>query len=157
MTEIIDVFGLNGKLLVIQIFNFGVLLLILWYFLYTPVMRMLTERQKVIEKGVKDAEAAAQEREEITKEKESIITAATVDASSIVERAKKRGEEKGEEVLQEAKKKGNRILEEAAMKAAEEKNKALAESKGEIAQMTVLGVEKLLRNQGMRSTGDASN
>ena len=147
MSEIIDVFGLNGKLLVIQIFNFGVLLLILWYFLYTPVMRMLTERQQVIEKGVKDAEAVALEREQTAKEKESIITAATVDASTIVERAKKRGEEKGEEVLQEAKKKGNRILAEAAMKATEEKNKALAESKGEIARMTILGVEKILNEK----------
>lgn len=148
MQEIIDVFGLNGKLLVIQIFNFGVLLLILWYFLYTPVIRMLTERQKVIEKGVKDAETAALEREKIAKEKESIITAATVDASTIVEKAKKRGEEKGAEALQEAKKKGDRLLAEAAMKAAEEKNKALAESKEEIAHMTILGVEKILRNQG---------
>ena len=147
MNEIIDVFGINGKLLVIQIFNFGVLLLILWYFLYTPVMRMLTERQKVIEKGVKDAEAAALEREKTAKEKESIITTATVDASTIVEKAKKRGEEKGEEALQEAKKKGDRLLEEAAMKAAEEKNKALAESKGEIARMTILGVEKLLKEK----------
>ena len=58
MSEIIGVFGINGKLLVIQVFNFGILVLILWHFLYKPVVAMLEKREKVIAGGVRDAETA---------------------------------------------------------------------------------------------------
>jgi len=58
MEEIAKVFGLDWKLLIIQAVNFGVLLLVLWYFLYKPVLKMLDERRGKIQKGVEDAENA---------------------------------------------------------------------------------------------------
>ena len=79
------------------------------------------------------------------KEKESIILAATKDADIIVERSKQRGVEKESEILKEAQLKSDRILEEASMKAREEKQKALTESKEEIARMTIMGMEKILK------------
>ena len=60
MEAIIEVFGLDTKLLFIQAVNFALLLIILWWFLYRPLARIVGERQQVIEKGVKDAEKIIQ-------------------------------------------------------------------------------------------------
>ena len=144
MSEIIGVFGVNWKLLLIQAVNFGTMLVVLWYFLYKPVVGMLEKRREVIAKGVVDAEAAEQERVRTEEERGAILTAASVEAGTLVERAKQRGEEKERDILLEAQKKSERILEDTAMKAEEEKRKTLLESKEEIARMAILGAKRLL-------------
>lgn len=144
MQEIIGVFGINWKLLLIQAINFGIVLLVLWHFLYKPVVGMLEKRREVIAKGVADAEAAGRERAETKEERGAMLTAASVEAGTLVERAKQRGEEKERGILLEAQRKSERILEDAAMKAEEKKRRTLLESKEEIARMAVLGAKRLL-------------
>jgi hypothetical protein len=58
MSELFATFGINGKLLVVQLVNFGILLAALTYLLYKPLMTLMEERAQFIGKGVKDAEAA---------------------------------------------------------------------------------------------------
>jgi len=144
MSEIIGVFGINSKLLLIQAVNFGILVLVLWHFLYKPVVAMLAKRREIVAKGVADAEAAQREREEVREEREQIMIAASAEANTFVERGKRRGEEKEREILLEAEKKSERLMKEATMKAEEEKRKALLESKEEIARMAILGAKRLI-------------
>ena len=147
MSEIIGVFGINWKLLLVQAVNFGILLLVLWHFLYKPVIRMLAERREVVAKGVIDAEHAAAERARAEEERTAVLTAATKDADTLIARAKERGEAKEQEILLEAQKKSDRLLAEAALKAEEEKRRALVESKEEIARMAILGAKRLLEKK----------
>lgn len=147
MGEIIETFGIDVRLLLVQAFNFGLLLLILWYFLYRPVIVMLEQRKEKIEKGVSDSEEAAEKLSEINEEKDSIINLATVEAGGIVEKSRVRGKEKEEELLKEANEKRDRILKDAELKAEEAKNRALEESKTEIARMAILGAEKVLQEK----------
>jgi len=53
----IGAFGLNGKIFVAQLVNFGLVLLVLWRFAYRPIVNMLEARSEKIEKSVKEAEA----------------------------------------------------------------------------------------------------
>ena len=105
MQEILDIFGINTRLLLVQVFNFGLLLLLLWYFLYQPLMSILAKRQRIIEEGVQDAHAAKEEREQINNEREDIIVDATHEASVIMDRAKERAEEKELRLIPESEKK----------------------------------------------------
>jgi F0F1-type ATP synthase membrane subunit b/b' len=59
MGDLFAAFGINWKLLVIQAVNFGVLLLALWYFLYTPVLTMIDERKKIASKVISIKEEAS--------------------------------------------------------------------------------------------------
>jgi F0F1-type ATP synthase membrane subunit b/b' len=56
MEEIIHAFGIDQRLIIIQIVNFAILAGALGYFLYTPVLRLLREREEKIAQGLKDAE-----------------------------------------------------------------------------------------------------
>ena len=58
MEEIIHAFGIDWRLIVIQMFNFAVLAGALWYFLYTPVLTILSDREAKLKKGVEDVPQA---------------------------------------------------------------------------------------------------
>ena len=144
MEDLIQSFGINGKLIIMQIINFGLLLLLLWHFLYKPVLAMVAKRQKTIEKGIKDAEDAKKKLESADDEKTSIIAEANKDAEEIISKAKKRGEEKGNEALTDAQSKADAVAKNAALKAEEARAKVLRDTEAEIAQTAILAAEKLM-------------
>jgi|TARA_Y100000310_G_scaffold345555_1_gene466479 F-type H+-transporting ATPase subunit b len=145
MEEIFSVFGVDWRLLVIQTINFGVLLAVLWYFLYRPVVRLLEERRKKIEQGVKDSEEAALERASVQDERIKTITKATQEAEQIVSGAREHGKEQGSELIKNAEQKSDQILNDARARGEEERKQALSKSEEEIARMAVLSAEKILR------------
>lgn len=147
MQEIIHAFGIDWRLIVIQIFNFAILLAALWYFLYTPILNMLAERQRKIEQGVKDAENAAKALSDADKTKAEVLTGAQSEASQIVSRAKGHAEEKGAIILSEAETKAERLLREAQARGEEIKQQAQKESEADIAKLAILAAEKVLRER----------
>lgn len=145
MSELFAAFGINGKLLLIQAFNFGVLLLALWYFLYRPVLKLIDDRRAKIAEGVRTAEAAAKRLQEAKKEGEGMIASASREAEGLVALARTRADEKGSEMLKAAETRAGGILKEAEARAQESKHQALLESEREIARAAMLAAEKILR------------
>ncbi|MFZ2252933.1 MAG: F0F1 ATP synthase subunit B [Minisyncoccia bacterium] len=147
MQEIINAFGIDWRLIVIQVFNFAVLAGILWYFLYTPVLKLLADREQKIKKGIEDAEAAAASLSLADAEKQTILTHAHGEATAIVARASEHAEEKGSGIVTEAMQKAERIAVDAHAKAEEIKAQAHRESEAEIAQVAILAAEKILNQK----------
>lgn len=147
MQEIIDAFGIDWRLIVIQVFNFALLLALLWYFLYKPVLNLLDQRQKKIAQGVRDAEASAQQLAQAEDEKGAILKKAHEEAEAVVLRAREHAEQKGSELLAAAQEKSARTLKDAEMKAKEAAERARKESEGEIARVAILAAEKVLRER----------
>lgn len=147
MSEIVSVFGINSKLLLIQAVNFGVLLVVLWYFLYRPVMDMIEKRQETIAKGVRDAERAGEELKLVEKEKSGLIHEARLQSEGIVKEAKARGLEEERSLARRASLKSKAILDEATRESFALKERVLAGSREEIAKLAILGAEKVLKNK----------
>lgn len=147
MEGILHTFGIDGRLIVIQIFNFALLGAALWYFLYTPVLTMLSEREKKIKKGVEDAENAAQALASAENEKSSILTEANKEAESVATRATLHAKEKAALIAAEADAKAARTIADAQQKGEDLKAQARKESEDEIAKVAVLAAEKVLRQQ----------
>jgi len=150
MEEIANVFGLNWKLLIIQAVNFGVLLLVLWYFLYKPVLKMLDERREKIEKGVEDAETAGTRLEEIEGERDGVLKEATNSASEILATSKARADEQASSITENANSRAESILESANQRAEEMKEQAMQESREEIGKAAILAAEKVLRGNSSK-------
>lgn len=147
MAEILTAFGVDWRLLVIQIFNFTLLLALLWYFLYQPVLRVLSERQEKIKKGVEDADRATQRLADADEEKKGILEKANEEASNVVTRSKEHAQEQTAKMVGDAEVRGERILEDAARRAEEIKQMAQKESEAEVAKAAVLAAEKILRKE----------
>jgi F-type H+-transporting ATPase subunit b len=145
MEKIIDVFGIDWRLLAIQAVNFGIVLFVLQVFLYKPIMKMLDDRKAKIAKGVKDAEEAGVKLANAEADAKKIVGAAEREARDTELLAKKAAEEKAAEIMHEAEAKRARELEEAKREAAEAKARAIAESQEEIGRLAILAAEKILK------------
>lgn len=147
MDQIISAFGIDGKLIIIQLINFGILMVALGYFLYKPMLRLLDERAEKIAQGLKDAEAAAAAKAEASTEKQTILTAAHQEAGEVAKRAKAAADATAAEIVSGAQDKAAAVLTDAEAKREQIKAAALKESEKEIASLAVLAAEKVLREQ----------
>ncbi len=147
MHEILNAFGINQGLIIAQIFNFVVLAGALWYFLYTPVLKLISDREEKIKKGVEDALAAKEARELSETERISILKDAHLEASHIVNRALVHAEEKQRSLLDQAQEKITKERSQLALEAEQLKEKALKESESEIAMLAILTAEQILKKE----------
>ncbi len=147
MADLLQSFGIDWRLLIIQAVNFGVLLVALTYFLYKPVLNILDERRKKIEQGVRDASEAKHELENAELKASEIVGEASGKAEEIVLSAKELAELKGQEILSEAQARSERIEADAKARAQEAAKRALDNSNEEIARIAILATERLLKKK----------
>ena len=65
--ELLFQLGINWKLLLSQMFNFAVLFLVLTFFVYKPVIKIIKTRTEKIEEGLQKAEEANTRLKEVDK------------------------------------------------------------------------------------------
>ncbi len=150
MSAVFAAFGIDWRLLLIDSINFGLLLLALWYFLYTPLLRVLEERRQKVAGGVRDAEAAEIKLREIEAAKHGILAGAGAEADELLKKARLAGQEKERSLVAAAEAAAARVTADAQKQAAELKAQALEESKQEVAKLVVLGMEKVMVNSGAK-------
>jgi len=148
MSAVFAAFGIDWRLLLIDSINFGVLLFALWYFLYAPLTKMLETRRQKVAEGVHDAEQAGIKLREIEEAKSGILADAGQEADELLRKARLAAAEKERALVIAAEAAAARTAGEAAAQAAELKAQAIEESKQEVAKLVVLGMEKMLRQDG---------
>ena len=143
----IGALGINLKLFIAQLINFGVILLVLWKWVFTPVAKKLTERTEKIEKALRDADDTTREKQEFTVWKNQEIAKPRQEASVIITQAQNDSGKVKDEMLLSAKQEQEKVIQQAKKEIDAEKQKALLEVKSEIADMVVLAAEKILRHK----------
>jgi len=147
MEQLINAFGIDVKLIIIQVVNFVVLMSALTYFLYKPVLKILADREEKIVQGIKDAEAAAVAKASAESEKQGILSNAHREAEEVAKNAKTFADEKSESIVAEARTKAELVIKEAELKSNELKLQAKKESEAEIAKLAILAAEKILKEK----------
>jgi F-type H+-transporting ATPase subunit b len=147
MEQLIQAFGIDVRLIIIQVINFGILMAILTYFLYRPVLNMLRDREAKIAKGMEDAKAAEKARVEADEEKKGIIAAANTEAEAMAVRAKEHATHKADEIVSDAHKKAEQVVKDATLRGEEVIATARKESEAEIAKLAILAAEKVLKER----------
>ncbi len=147
MEQILAVFGIDWKLLLVQGVNFLLLLAALRYFLYRPILDIIGRRQSMAEKAVKDSEEASRVLSVAGEEARQIEKNAREKGRELSLSLEKAAREKEEKILKETLIRQEKLLEEASEEAVQLKEKALRESKQEIAELAVLSAAKILKEQ----------
>lgn len=147
--------GVDWRLLVAQLVNFGLVLFVMWKWVYRPLLKVMDERTQRIEQGLKDAETAAAERQGATVHKEQVITEARLKARDIIEEAERTAKASHEEQI-----KKTRLEVESIVKRGKEQLKAeqaamLAAARTELADLVVAASGKVLSTK-MNSAEDAA-
>lgn len=147
MQEIVATFGINGKLLLIQMVNFGILLFLLHRFLYRPVIRIMNERQAKIEKGLEDAKRATAALLDASAKKEEMLLKTKQESKEILDNALQAAGKIKDTIQKEAEEKAKAIVASAIAQSEEEKKKMMADVKEEVLALAVEITEKILGEQ----------
>ena len=138
MEQIVSIFGINWKLLLIQGLNFGLLLAVLYKFLYKPVLSMVDTRRAKIEKAETELGQAEAEKARILRE-------ATTKGDELIGAAKKHAETAEISIMKDAHRKAVHLLNEAERRVNREHDEMMEKAEREVARMAILSAEKILR------------
>lgn len=110
MEQLISTFHIDIPLVVAQVLNFAVVFLVLYFFAIKPLLKVMSERSKTIEDGLKNAELSEEKIIEAQKESEAIILSAKKDASGIIGEAHDTAKKEWQVVLAAAQKEKEAIV-----------------------------------------------
>lgn len=139
-----EALGINLGYLIVQAFNFLIILVILRAWVYRPVIDMLEQRRERIAKGLEDAEMAEKARGNAEKEAEEILSQAQQEANQRLREATERAEKTAREIRAEAERQAAEIREAAEQDAEAEKRDSLRELRGDVASLAIAAAQKVI-------------
>lgn len=139
--------GIDGKLLLAQVVNFFILFFVLKKFAYRPMLAMMDERSKKIEKGLKDADRAEKRLKEIEEKEKEVLASARDEAKKLLAEASEAGKERDAAKIVETEARVKKLLADADMKLADDRARMIEQAKRELSETVVLAVEKILKEK----------
>lgn len=86
--EIIQTLGIDVTLLLAQMLNFGILVAVLAFLVYKPLLKLIDERRESIRKSMEDADKISRQREEMDQARRAEMTKIEKEAAKLLEQAK---------------------------------------------------------------------
>ena len=146
-TKIMHDFGISLPGILAQILNVGIVVFILWKFAFKPVLATLDERQQKIASGLQYAEEMKAKLEAAQQESAASAKRAQLEATRIIDEARKSAKEFLDKQSQETAARANDILAKAQQAIELEKKKMLAEARTEIARLVVVTTQRVLAKE----------
>lgn len=144
ITKITQDFGISVPFILAQILSFSIVAFILWKFAFKPVLATLDERQQKIASGLKYAEEMQAKLAATQQETAALIKKANVEASRIVDDARKTAKDFLDKQTHEATARAGDLLAKAQQAIELEHRKMLADARIEIARLVVTTTERVL-------------
>ena len=136
--------GINVWTLAAQIVNFLILLLLLYFFAYKPVLKMLDERSRKIKESMEEVQKVKEQSAQTEEEFKKKIEAAGKEGQEMIARAMRTGEEARQRAQAEAKQEAQSLVEKARAEIQLERNETIGELRQEFADLTVVAAEKVI-------------
>jgi F-type H+-transporting ATPase subunit b len=133
------------KSLIIQGINFLVLLVVLNYLLYKPLVGAMRERTAAIQKSLEEAQAARAEAARQQEENAVRLRTAYQEAAAIREQALKEAGEEQRKLVEAAQAEARRLVDTARAQTEADIRRAREELRREVAGLAVAVAEKLVR------------
>jgi len=137
-------FGVDGPHLIVQLVNFSILAFILYRFAIKPALGQMEERNRLIEKGLADAQAATARLAEAQKASEAKLNAASDEAAKILADARNSAKAAVEAAKAEASAAQAEVVAKAKAAIEADRVKMLAEVRGEVSRLVVETAAKVL-------------
>ncbi|PIR04865.1 MAG: ATP synthase F0 subunit B [Candidatus Liptonbacteria bacterium CG11_big_fil_rev_8_21_14_0_20_35_14] len=142
--NLIDALGLDIKILIAQFVNFGILLFVLGWFFYKPILKFLDERSEKIKSGVLKFEEAERKLITIEAKEKKILAQASKEASNIIQEAYLKLDKQKEGIIEETRQAVLKIKEEGKNELENQKKKIIREIKEEAGDLVVVATKKVL-------------
>ncbi|HLF00440.1 MAG TPA: F0F1 ATP synthase subunit B [Anaerolineales bacterium] len=136
--------GLNLGFLLVQLFNFLILVIVLYAWAYKPILKMLDDRKAKIAQGLEDARIASEARANAEKEAQKILNDARAEAARRVAEATQRAEQAAAAVRAAAEEERARIINAASADAELERNRVLGDLRPQVAALALAAAQQVI-------------
>ncbi|KZZ83841.1 MULTISPECIES: F0F1 ATP synthase subunit B [Bacillaceae] len=137
----------NGGDIIFQLVAFLILLALLRKFAWTPIMNIMKERADHISNEISGAEQKNLEAGKLIEEQRVLLKQARQEAQSLIENAKKIGEQQKEEIITTARNEAIRLKESARKEIEQEKDQAVAALRDQVASLSVMIASKVIEKE----------
>jgi F-type H+-transporting ATPase subunit b len=144
MDSIVQAFHLDWHLLIAQLVNFGIVVVVLGFFVIKPLSNKLNERSRIINKSLDEAKAIAEKMQAAEEKNKEIIKNARTQAQQIVNQAKEQAEIVGQKTVALAKEQTKEILAKGERQLTQAKEQMISEAKSELMGLVVMASSKVL-------------
>lgn len=136
--------GINLPTLLAQVVNVVILLVVLYFVAYKPVMRMLDERSRRIKDSMEQADAIKEQAARTEEEVKRQLAAASKEGQERIDKSVKAGEEIREKARQSARQEAEALVARARDEIKRERDEAISELRKEVADLTIAAAEKVI-------------
>jgi F-type H+-transporting ATPase subunit b len=145
--ELLAKLGIDWTLLVAQLINFTILMVLLTYFVYKPILRLLDDRRERVRKSMEDAKKIENQKREIDQFRVEQLRKVDEECGKFLETAKTQAEAVKKEILAGAEKEAAQVLSKAREQVGEERERLLQETQETLASVIVRMTEKILEKE----------
>lgn len=145
--ELITQLGVDWKLLIAQIVNFTILVGVLTFFVYQPLLDLIDARREKIRKAMEDAKRVEDQTRELEQFRIEQFKKIDQEVGAMLERGKRQGETMRERMLTEAKREADAIFAKGQRQLEEERTRVFQEVQGSLATMIVRLTGKILERE----------
>ena len=149
--------GVDWRLIAMNAVNFGLVAVVLYYFLYRPVLKMMDERKTKIEDGLKFADEMRAKTAEAEARQQELLREARQTAQEIVEKARATAAAYSETQARETAAKVEQMIAKAKEAIELEKRRQFEELRGEVSRLVVATTAKLLSRDLAASEKESIN
>ncbi|MEO5927389.1 MAG: F0F1 ATP synthase subunit B [Patescibacteria group bacterium] len=140
---VLGTLGINGQLLIAQLINFAIILIVLWRWVYKPLLAKMDERSKKISDGLVFAKESKKALNDAEVERDQILREAKAEAHKLTEKATADAEKLRGEKMVQAKTEIEKVIVEAKQQIKMEREASFAALKGEIAELVTMATAKV--------------
>jgi len=137
-------FGVDGPHLLIQLIHFAILAFIVYRFAIKPALGQMEERNRLIEKGLADAQAATQRLADAQKASDAKLNAASDEAAKMLAEARNAAKAAIEAAKAEATAAQTEVIAKAKAAIEADRVKMMNEVRGEVSRLVVETAAKVL-------------
>ncbi|MBE0479414.1 MAG: F0F1 ATP synthase subunit B [Dehalococcoidia bacterium] len=137
--------GVNWHGLLSQFISFGLLLVILGYFAYKPITRMLDQRSERIKESMEQADRIKQQSARTEEQVQAQLTQARKQGQELIVQAEQIGERLKAEAREQARLDAEAIVARTRAEIQTESEEALAQLRREFAEVAILAAEKVIK------------
>jgi len=144
MDAITSTFHIDIKLIIAQLINFAITLVLVYFVLGRPLIKMMHKRDLHIKEGVNNAAEAKELIEKTKSEYDLALSNAQAEANTIYQEGKKQAELKKTEMIENAKVEVLLMIENGKKSLESEKDKIMDDVKKEIVELAINATSKIL-------------
>ncbi len=116
MKELLDTFGIQPILLVAQVVNFLIIFYLLKRFAWSPILKTLQDRRKVVAESIKNAEATEKALEKAEEKERAILQKAQLQAQETIADAKRHATDLAQQAEERTREQVERMIQDSHKK-----------------------------------------